>query len=255
VSGQDEDRQGRLAAIRDEWTAHGCRTDPADRAETEWAVRAAIEAAGVSTHSMLFVWVESPMAGVLSSTYLGFALGGAVKSRMVKPLNSFLAQGSLEGRQLRRDVDGSVWRARNAVHAQVAADLEARGAPWERLRREIGDYTWDQVRQTVGDPLHSEGWEQQARASEGLFEENLATWADAMMEGQFDAGAMAQLDAMGLLGDVDASAFTGIRKTAANCCWWWPYEVGAVLCERPVRFEVGDEHVTVEFGDGWAVRT
>lgn len=65
-------------------------------------------------------------------------------------------------------------------------------------KEDIGNYAWDQV-QTIGDPIYSQGWEQDARRSGDLFEENLKPWADAMMEGQFSAGTMAQLEALNLL--------------------------------------------------------
>ena len=244
-----------LAAIRDEWVGFGQCTEPADRKKAQWAVRSTLESAGCETHSMLFFWVPSPMAGVLASTSVGFALRDPMKQRMMKPLNDVLGRNVPAAKKLRREVDDAVWRARNAVHAQLAAELDARGPEWENWKRDIGDYTWDQVWQTIGDPLYSQGWEQRARESGGLFEENLKPWADAMMEGQFSAGAMAQLDAMSTVAGLDVAQFDGIRRLASNCSWWWAYELGAVLCERPARFEVSGKHVTIEFRDGWTVQT
>lgn len=156
---------------------------------------------------------------------------------------------------MRRDVDETVWRARTAVHEQIATELGARGPAWDQWRRDIGNDTWNRVWQTIGDPMYSQGWEQQSLASEGLFEENLTSWADAMMEGQFGAGTMAELDALHVLDGVDVTPFGGIRRLAKSCGWWWAYEAGAVLCERPARFEVSAEHVTLEFRDGWTVQT
>jgi hypothetical protein len=169
-------------------------------------VRSAIESAGRVTHSMVFIWVESPMAGVLASTYVGFALGEPMTRRMTAPLDTVLIRNAPDTEELRREVDGTVWRARNAVHAQVAAELTVRGPEWEQRKRDVGNHAWDQVWQTIGDPLYSQGWEQDAQRSEGLFESNLEPWADAMMEGQFSAGAMAALDAIHLLDDVDITA-------------------------------------------------
>jgi hypothetical protein len=59
---------------------------------------------------------------------------------------------------------------------------------------------------------------------------------------------------MHLFDDVDITPFDGIRRLAANCGWWWPHEVGAVLCERPARFEVSGAHVSIEYRDGWKVQ-
>jgi uncharacterized protein DUF6745 len=77
--------------------------------------------------------------------------------------------------------------------------------------------------------------------------------ADAMMEGQFSAGTMAQLDALCVLDGLDLEPFKGLQRIARNCCWWWAFDVGAVLCERPTKFEIDGERVTMEFRDGWRV--
>jgi hypothetical protein len=166
-----------------------------------------------------------------------------------------LARNMASATTLHREIDETVWRARNAVHAQVAAELTARGPEWERRRRDIGNYAWDQVWQTVGDPMYDHIFGDDARAADGLFENNLEPWADAMMEGQFGAGAMAALDAMYLLEDFDVTPFDGIRRPASNSSWWWAYEVGAVLCERPARFEVSGARMSIEYRDGWKVQT
>jgi hypothetical protein len=244
-----------LAAVGDEWLAHGTSTEPADRPQAEWAVRAAIESAGRQTHSMVFIWVDSPMAGVLASTFVGFAMSEPMKQPMTTQLEAALGRSPASATETRARVDDTVWRARNAVHAQIAVELQARGPEWERRRRDIGSYAWDRVWQTVGDPMYDHAFGDQARAADGLFESNLAPWADAMMEGQFGAGAMAALDATYLVDDVDIAPFDGIRRLASNCGWWWAYEAGAVLCERPARFEVSGDTTIVEFRDGWTVRT
>lgn len=255
TNGSSQDQSDVLSGVRDEWVALGTCTEPADRSRAEWAVRSAIESAGHQTHSMVFIWVDSPMAGVLASTYVGFALGEPMKQLMTTPLDAALSRPIAGAEQLRHEVDDTVWRARTAVHAQVAAELTARGTGWEGRKRDVGNYAWNQVWETVGDPMYDQIFGKEASAADGLFEDNLAPWADAMMEGQFGAGAMAALDATYLLDDVDITPFDGIRRLASNCCWWWAYEAGAVLCERPARFEVAGEHLTIEYRDGWTVRT
>ncbi len=124
---------------------------------------------------------------------------------------------------------------------------------WRRKKKDIGNYAWDQVWQTIGDPIYSQGWEQDARRSGGLFEKNLKPWAHAMMEGQFSAGTMAQLDALSMLNGLDLEPFKGLQAIARNCCWWWAYDVGAVLCERPIKCEIDGKRVRMEFRDGWRV--
>ena len=59
------------------------------------------------------------------------------------------------------DIDQQVWRvARKAVHKQGAAEFETRSAnvDWQRKKDDIGNYTSDQVWQTNGDPIYSQGW-------------------------------------------------------------------------------------------------
>ena len=74
-----------------------------------------------------------------------------------------------------------------------------------------------------------------------------------MMEGQFSAGTMAQLDALSLLNGLDIEPFKGLQRIARNCCWWWAFDVGAVLCERPTKIDINGNRVTMEFRDGWRV--
>lgn len=243
-----------LAGIRDEWIALGTSTEPADRPRAEWAVRSAMQSAGRETHSMVFIWVDSPMAGVLASTYVGFAMSAPAKQAMTTQLDAALVRNIAGANDVRSQVDDTIARVRNAVHAQVAAEMQARGPGWEQRKRDIGSYAWDQVWQTVGDPMYDHAFGDQARAAEGLFEDNLAPWADAMMEGQFGAGAMAALDAMYLLEDVDITPFEGIRRLTSNCGWWWAYEACAVLCDHPARFEASGDAISIEFRDGWTVR-
>ncbi len=86
-----------------------------------------------------------------------------------------------------------------------------------------------------------------------MFEENLEPWADAMMEGQFSAGMMAQLDALNVVDGLDVEPFKGLLRIAQNTCWWWAFDVGAVFCERPAKVSVNGSRVTMEFRDGWRV--
>lgn len=247
------DNQELLDVIRDEWLELGNSTQPADRNKAELGSWEAYEAIGERVPK-LKIWVQSPMAGVLASTYVGFALDDNLKPRLMAELDATLKVNVPEARKIRRDVDRHVWQtARKAVHNQIAAELESRTAGWERWRTEMGNYVWDQVWQEIGDPIYSQGWEQEARRSDGLFEENLTQWSDAMMEGQLSAGMLAQLDALELLGHADANRFKGIRRAARSCCWWWAYDVGALFCERPAVCDISGKHGHIEFRDGWTV--
>lgn len=254
----DQDHDELLTMITDEWLTLGTLTRELiqpERDRCEWAVRSAIEEVGPNTYSMLFFWVPSPMAGVMVSTQVGFALEEPMTARIMKSLNAALAKGSPEAQKARHTVDNVVWRAREAVHAQVAAELETRGQAWEDRRRELAGWAWNHVWQVIGDPMYGHGWEQNARESDGLFEANLEPWATAMVDGQFGAGAMAQLDAMQMIDGVDVTKYDGLRRLAGLCGWWWPFRVGAVLCEPPVRFDASAEGCHIEWRDGWTVQT
>ncbi len=245
-----------MAVIREQWMDAGTSTQPADRAQAEAGVWEAFRAVDHDPPVLMFIWVDSPMAGVLASTYVGFALGASLTTRMSQSLKGIAATDVPAALSVRRTIDGPVWDvARATVHRRVEADLATRGAAWEQWKRAVGNDAWNQVWETVGDQLYSQGWEQQSRESESLFEANLAPWPNAMMDGQFSAGAMAAIDALDLLGAVDRAPFAGLQRLARSCGWWWGFEVGAVLCERPSRFDVSGEHVTIEFRDGWTVQS
>lgn len=245
-----------LDSVRDDWRRVGMSITPAERQKTQSAVLSAYRAIGHGTGSHLFIWVDSPMAGVIASTFIGFALDEPLKSKLTKQLKDATLPNIPAAKEIRKAVDADVWhRVRNAVHKQVAAELETReaNADWQRMKENIGNYTWDQVWQTIGDPLYSQGWDEDARRSGGLFEKNLKPWADAMMEGQFSAGTMAQLDAMNLLDGLDLEPLKGLQRIARNTCWWWAFDLGAVLCDRPTKIDVNGDRVTMGFRDGWKV--
>jgi len=62
-------QEARLAAVSDEWRAHGLATGPADRLRAERGMRAAYAAAGLPPPA-LFLWVRSPLEGVLGTMHL-----------------------------------------------------------------------------------------------------------------------------------------------------------------------------------------
>lgn len=145
-----------LAKVRDDWIRYGLSTEPADRKKAEYGALAAYKAIGHGTGSHLFIWVDSPMAGVIASTSVGFALDDALKPKLMKQLSTATSPNIRAVKEIRQAVDKQVWhRARSAVHKQVTTELEKReaNADWQRMKKDIGNYTWDQVWQTVGDPM------------------------------------------------------------------------------------------------------
>ena len=110
------------------------------------------------------------MAGVIASTYVGFALDEPLKPKLMKQLKTATSPNIPAAKEIRRAVDKQVWHgARNAVHKQVTAELETRkaNADWQRMKKDIGNYAWDQVWQTVGDPMYSQYFEE-TRGRRGL---------------------------------------------------------------------------------------
>ena len=66
------EREAQLPAVRDEWRALGLATGPADRLRAERGMRAAYLAAGLPPPG-LFLWVRSPLEGVLGTMHLSVA--------------------------------------------------------------------------------------------------------------------------------------------------------------------------------------
>ncbi|HEY7201792.1 MAG TPA: hypothetical protein VIC57_16340 [Candidatus Dormibacteraeota bacterium] len=73
------EQEARLAAIREEWRGVGLATGPADRLRAERGMRAAYLAAGLPPPD-LFLWVRSPLEGVLGTMHL--AITGAGRDRL-----------------------------------------------------------------------------------------------------------------------------------------------------------------------------
>src|SRR5215467_14480330 len=62
-------QEAQLVPVRDEWQALGLATGPADRLRAERGMRAAYLAAGLPPPA-LFLWVRSPLEGVLGTMHL-----------------------------------------------------------------------------------------------------------------------------------------------------------------------------------------
>jgi len=73
------EQEARLAAIREEWRGVGLATGPSDRLRAERGMRAAYLAAGLPPPD-LFLWVRSPLEGVLGTMHL--AITGAGRDRL-----------------------------------------------------------------------------------------------------------------------------------------------------------------------------
>lgn len=167
----EPEQEARLAEIREEWRAAGLATGPADRLRAERAMRDAYRAAGLPPPA-LFLWVRSPLEGVLGTMHLTVSASGsgdrlaatvraayldlvgrpweqpwgrvwAPMGRLEDPLSTFLA-GAMMGttavrHRVARRLPGQVGRAVRAavtprVAHQVHRELQAE-VRWHVVRR------------------------------------------------------------------------------------------------------------------------
>ena len=63
------EQEAMLAQVRDEWTAVGLSTEPANRPAAEEGVRQAYRRAGMEPPSVV-IWLGSPYAGCVASAML-----------------------------------------------------------------------------------------------------------------------------------------------------------------------------------------
>jgi hypothetical protein len=180
-----------LASLREEWRSIGLATGPADRLRAERGMRSAYLAAGLPPPA-LFLWVRSPLEGVLGTMHLAVSgmrpnpsparqrLAGAVRAAYLDlvgrpggepwgrawaqvapleadPLNDFLWRAMVDTRTVRehvaRRLPGQVGRAvRSAVDPSIA----------DRVRRELqGDVRWHVIRRVwapVAADIQARAW-------------------------------------------------------------------------------------------------
>jgi hypothetical protein len=169
-------QETQLAAVRDEWRALGLATGPADRLRAERGMRTAYRAAGLPPPG-LFLWVRSPLEGVLGTMHLSLAGTGGEPSAARRWLAAVLRDAYLDlvgrpgeepwgrawaplrhapGDELTAYLTGAMLDART-VRDHVARRLPARigrvvqGAVGPRVadqvRREVqGDVRWHVLR-------------------------------------------------------------------------------------------------------------
>ena len=131
-----------LAQVRDEWTAVGLSTEPADRPAAEEGVRQAYRRAGLEPPSVV-IWLGSPYAGCVASAMLNpDQVGAPVRGQV--------------GAQVRDQVGDQVWaQVRDQVRAQV------RDAVWGQ--HEAGYLGWCDAMQLIGVNLDVAGLSTVAR--------------------------------------------------------------------------------------------
>jgi hypothetical protein len=109
-----DDERELLTSVRDDWIGYGLSTEPADRKKAELGLLDAYRAVDPDRWNQLVIWVDSPMAGVIASTYVGFAFGEPMKPRLTAPLDAAVAVNVTAAQQIRQDVDDTVWQPPDA---------------------------------------------------------------------------------------------------------------------------------------------
>jgi hypothetical protein len=193
-------QEAQLAAFRDEWRTIGLATGAAERLRAEGAMRDAFRAAGLPAPG-LFIWVRSPLEGVLGTMHLAVLgsmarpapgrqrLAAALRAAYLDlvgrpggepwgrawapletargdPLVRFIGHTPMDGRAVRdhvaRRLPGAVGRAVRAVVAQRVG---------EQVRREVqGDVRHHVVRRVwapVVAEIQSRAWERLRAHVEG----------------------------------------------------------------------------------------
>src|SRR5215831_15242562 len=109
-------QEAQLANIRDEWRALGLATGPADRLRAERGMRAAYEAAGLPAPS-LFLWVRSPLEGVMGTMHLAVTSARTEPSAARRWLGATLRAAYLDlvGRP-REEPWGRAWAPMRQAH-------------------------------------------------------------------------------------------------------------------------------------------
>ncbi len=238
------DNERALARRADDWTDAAVATTPADRATAEAGVRRAYAAAGLTPPTTI-TWCDSPLAAARTAARVS-------------------ASGEL-GRSVRGEVRTRPWAA---ARAEAMARLGAAG--WARHWAAAGARPWRLVMESLFTPIRT-------RVIAELVEADKLTDVAAAMVmldsvgGQHDAawlGAFAPSNATSDAAITDsvitdaamAEAIAALAAVAASAGWWWPYEDGVILTERPtalLRDNVGRLHhgdgPALSFPDGWSM--
>ena len=142
------EQEAMLAQVRDEWTAVGLSTEPADRPAAEEGARQAYRRAGLEPPRVV-VWLDSPLAGRIGAAMLSGGKEGQVRDQVWD--------------QVRDQVRGQV---RDQVGDQV----------WGQVGDQVWGQVWGQVRGQVGGQVRDQVWD----AVWGQHDAGFLGWCDAM---------------------------------------------------------------------------
>jgi hypothetical protein len=248
-----------LSVLLDKWLAIGLSTQPAERGRAEVGVRMAYRAAKLEPPAHV-VWFESPLAGVLATSWFARGLGSStpqgslrqIKEQVKAQVGTLVAEGV--GHEVGEPVRDRVWdrvltRIEHRVGRRVGNDAwrEIRSRIWGALDRGLRALVRDPISAQLGSQLRSQvaALAQLRHCANGQFD---ASWA-----GLYDTFRAFGVTAV--IGELD-----GICTLTQSCGWWWPFKGLCVLTERPTcleRDEEGRLHSTsgpaLAYPDGWSI--
>jgi hypothetical protein len=231
-----------LAEVREEWLRIGLATGPADRPAAELGVCQAYQSVGLEPPGR-FIWVDSPIGGVMAANQLGSAGGRQVQEQVAdRPRLAVLDE-------FHRKVGGPAqtmfWRVLDSELRHQVSALAV------RLRLLIERTMMSHLQQSVDDS--NDGREGPLRDRPYPLH---CVW------GQHDAAWLAQADALHrtIPGVIGTGQLGGLMQVARSAGWWWPFAHLVILAERPAflrrdargRMHCADGPALV-YPDGFAV--
>jgi len=215
-----------LAEREERWLRIGLSTRPIDRARALAAIGEAYTCAGLVPPATV-AWVQSPFVGACTN-HLWREMASSVEKLMhVRSAGEELAhlhRWSPAGDPARDKIVEPPLTVRPALGPQFAPSLRA-------VKR---------IRSLVVDELYQ--WLEEPRVG---------------ARGSLDAAAFARLEEDAARRQPSA---VGLLATGRECGFWWPYERGVIIADRPELIALDDaglphseEGMAIRYRDGWGV--
>ena len=225
-----------------EWTAHGLRAAPADRSESELAIREMYSVAGLPPPEV--IWAQSPLSGALVVTVLrrasvgasvGDSVGASVGASVRTSIRTSVAASVRDS--VGASVGASVWDSVGAsVRDSVGASVGA------SVRASVGDSVWASVGDSVRDSVG-------ASVGDSVWGQHEAPWLSFYAFFAEECGLKKETEKL-----------SGLWRLCKSCGWIYPYGNLCVATERPVKCSVDDtgfihceDGPAIQYKDGFAV--
>ena len=274
----------RCALMRDKWVNLGLSCEPMNRELAREGIVQAYKTAGLE-EPKLFVWLESPLGGVL-----GVEVTKKILEEIKKPINFssvgasvWTSVGASVGASVRASVCDSVWASvrdsvedsvEDSVWASVGASVcdsvwdsvcdSVEDSVWASVGASVGasvcdsvcdsveDSVWASVGASVGASVCDSVWAS-VRASVG---ENINT----SISNLYDSHWIAFYETFEEELPDKIKHLEGIKKAISNCGWFLCFKGIVFVCNRPSaihRDDRGRLHnvngPAVSYRDGWGI--